>query len=208
MSEAQVGAAQPRDVERPKDPRFEAAAREGDGDTGREMLAHAAMGAKLSETEESSALGWLLGNPRPMIYGVPVDFDTPDGMRKITFVIQAQDGHALDEIERRHTNEASGLVDAPSVNSEMVWKATLAIEDATGRETTLDSEEFLTFPTTDERGDKTTMKIADPRIALERRFRTQMGLLTGVASEVRRISGYTRDRVGSAQRRLVDASGN
>jgi hypothetical protein len=82
--------------------------------------------------------------------------------------------------------------------------------DATeGRKVDPRSEEFRTMQVRRvDTGEETTITHASPEEALEAQFRTQLGLLAGVAREVRRVSGFDPAKVGQAQRRLVEAAGN
>lgn len=190
-----------------KDPRFRAAKAAGAGDRGREMLEHVVQGAELDDGEERSALDFLLGSPKAMEFDVEVQVDTDAGPKPLTFAIKAMDGRDLDAIEQRNRSQTTGLLNAIPANCEVVADATMRMVDHKGRVTDIRSDEFLTVMsrrTPDE--DPTPHKLASPAMALERRFRYQLGLITYVAAEIRRVSGYDSERVGPAQRKLVRAS--
>lgn len=165
---------------------------------------------ELTEENERDALDYLLAPKPPRLYGVTVQYDTEDGLRPLTFVIRGMDGRRLDAIEQAHVSEATGLIDRISADCHLVAEGTVYLEGAGGRKVELDSPEFLTIRRPRE-GHPETMeehRLSAPPDALEARFKTQLGLLSGVSRELRRISGYDPERVGVAQRRLVDAVGN
>lgn len=190
-----------------KDPRFVHARAVGAGDRGRELLEHAAMGAELDEDEEKAGLDYLLGNAKPTLHDVTVQIETPAGLKPVTFVVKQMDGRVLDEIESRNVDRAAGKLDKFSADTEVLARATVKIFDSTGREIDPRSEDFRRVkqrnPIT---GEEQLVVIGSTAQALERRFQTQLGLLSGVADQVRRVSGFDPDRVAKAQRRLVEAS--
>lgn len=186
------------------DPREQAARAAEEREPGAGLVTHIANGAKPDdEQEEIDALDYILGTPRPFEHTVPVDYETPAGMGKIVFVLRMLDSHKIDEIEQRHIT--AGNIDQIGADVELVAEATKYLTNPrTGKVTELTSAEFLTFP--DPKDAESTVQLASTHMALERRFYGQEGLLGGVAREVRRIAGFTPDRVGKAQRRLVAAS--
>lgn len=186
-----------------KDPRFQQARKEGLGERGREMVAHAAQGAELDAEEEGSALDWLLGASQPIVHDVPVQLETPKGLAKLTFVLKQMDTRKIDQIETRHVNQSTGRIDRLSADVDIVTDATIELRDASGRALKLSSDEFKTVQRPD--GGQ-PFKHASPAEALEERFRKQLGLIGGVAMEIRKMAGFEPERVGSAQRRLVEAS--
>lgn len=188
------------------DARFRAARAVSGGEPGREMLEHAAMGAELSEAEERSGLDWLLGDPQPTVHDVPVQFETPEGMVTITFVLNQLDARKIDELEQQHVNRGTGVVDQFSCDVVIVAEATRYLIDATGRQIAIASEEFRSVNQRMPNGEVKSVLLASGPMALERRFQKQLGLLGGVAREVRRAAGFDPERVGKAQRRLVEAS--
>lgn len=190
-----VAPAQPRavDAEERGDAAVEAFARDHEG---------------LTDDDERDALDFVLAPKPPRLYDVKVEYDTEAGRLPLTFVIRGMDGRRLDAIEQRHVSEATGKIDVISAECDIVSEATVYLEGGTGRQTKLDSDEFLTVrrPRQDGEGVE-EHKLASPAMALEARFKTQLGLVSGVAAQVRRISGYDAQRVGMAQRRIVAAVG-
>lgn len=169
---------------------------------------------ELTATNERDALDWLLGNQRPMEHYVDVRYDTPEGEQPLRLHIRAQDGKKLDAIEVAHTNQQTGVTDIAAVQADIVALACFRLGAGPGfaHEMSLASEEFRTvdMPDRDSEEPGATKKVllASPPEALRYRFRTQWGLMQGVAIQVRRISGYDPEKIGQAQRRLVDAAGN
>lgn len=194
--------------EQRRDPRFMAARAVANGERGREMLEHVRGGAELDESEELSALDWLLGTPRPIVHDIPVDLETESGMRKLTFVTGRIDPRKIDGIELRNVQQSTGRVDRITADCEIIAELCTEMFDATGKRVSLRSDEFLTVPgaARDHRGEPESLKLASPALALERRFGGQEGLLTLVAAEIRRLGGYDPQRLGTSQRRLVEAS--
>lgn len=192
--------------EQRNDPRFVEAVREGGGDPGRTNVAHAAQGAELTDGEERSALDWMLGGPVNMEHVIPADYETPAGMLKVKFVTRMLDSRVLDEIQQRHVNDTTGKLDKLSVDVEIVARATKYLTDPTGRQVPLDSEEYLTVRRKNSRGEEESVKLASPHDALEYHWKGQEGVLSGVSDQITKTAGYSLDRVGAAQRRLVDAA--
>jgi hypothetical protein len=196
-------------AEQPEDPRVEAAKVEGNGETGREMLAHVAMGATLDPDEEKSALDWLLGDPVQIPHEIPFTYETPKGLKDMKFIMLQSDPSAIDKIEQRHV--VGGTMDQAAADLEIVATLCDAIAEADDKDGSkaieLTSSKFRTMrlknTQTNEVEDHT---FADPMQALDARFRGQQGVLMGVAREVRRVAGYDSSRVGLVQRRLVQAS--
>lgn len=156
---------------------------------------------RLSPEDEHGALSFLLGARQPLLYDVRTTYATPTGDKPLTFVVKQMDGRKIDEIETRHRNQTSGLLDQLSADTELVANACVEIVDDTGERTSPVSEQFRTT-------NPQQPPLASTAQALEVRFREQMGVLSGVAREVRRVSGWAPDRVQTAERRLVEASGN
>lgn len=154
----------------------------------------AASGEQITGAEEMSGLDWLLGATTALEYDVPVDYDTPHGMTQLTFRIRQLDPGVIDTIDAEHRKGDGPFskLDVPAFNAALVEKGTLYIADATGKKTDPRSEQF--------RG-----QIPSPAIAMGLRFKNQGGLLEGVADQIRRVSGYSNDRVGTAQRAVVEA---
>lgn len=165
---------------------------------------------ELTAENERDALDYLLAPKPPRLYDVKVEYETDTGTEPLTFVVRAMDGRKIDSIEQRNVSESTGQLDAITANCEVVAEACECIESKGGRQVKLDSEEFLTLrvPKPDAPAETEPKRLASPAMALEARFRTQLGVIAGVAREVRRMSGYDPNRVGQAQRRLIEASGN
>lgn len=165
----------------------------------------------LTDEDERDALDFLLAPKPPRLYGVTVQYDTEKGTLPLTFVIRGTDGRRIDAIEQLHVSETTGKVDAISAECQLVAEATVFLEGRPGHHVKLDSDEYLTVrkpKPEDEGGGFETVRLASPADAIEARFRTQLGLIAGVANHIRRISGYDPTRVGNAQRRLAAAVGN
>jgi hypothetical protein len=189
-----------------KDPRFQAAKAAGGGETGREMLEHAAQGAELSQSEEKSALDWLLGTPKPIVHEIPLEIETDGGMRTVKFVSRRIDPRKIDAIEIRNIQQTTGRVDRLTSDCEIIAESCELLDDGK-RKVTLSSDEFCTVRLFNrDSGEIEPVKLASPAMALEKRFVGQEGALTLVAAEIRRLGGYDPQRLGNAQRRLVEAS--
>lgn len=188
------------------DPRFVAAKRAGQGERGREMLEHARQGAELNEEEEHSALDWLLGTPKPIMHEIPVDLETPRGMRRLTFVARRIDPRKIDAIEIRNVQQSTGRIDRITADAEIIAETCDVVEDGK-RTVRLNSEEFCTVLLRKrDTGEIEPVHFANPAEAIQRRFVGQEGLLTLIAAEIRRLGGYDAQRLGTSQRRLVEAS--
>lgn len=184
----------------------------GEDDTreGRAVEAFARGHEGLTEDDERDALDFLLAPKPQRQYGVKVAYDTEAGERPLIFVIRGVDGRRLDSIEQSARNETTGNLDVIGADCMVVAEGTAFLETPAGRRVELTSAEFLTVrrPAVENPAEMVEHKLASPAMALEARFRTQLGLISGVAREIRRVSGYDGSKVGAAQRRLVDAAGN
>lgn len=190
-----------------QDPRFAAAREASGGDYGREMLEHAAQGAQLDDAEERAGLEWLLGSPQPYVHEIPVDYETPDGMAKLTFVARTIDTRRIDKLEQSFVSDAArGRVDQISLDLAVVAEAVTEIVDSHGNRVDVTSEKFRTVQRRNERGEFEPHVLAATTDALEFRFKHQLGLMAGISQEIRRAAGFDPQRVGKAQRRLVEGS--
>lgn len=150
------------------------------------------------------AVAFLLGQQRPPRYKVKVEFATDEGDMPLWFLIHSLDAKRIDAVEKAHTDRDSpfGEMDELAVNAELIADALISFSDGEP-----DTPEF-------DEGDVTKLdeefrgELASNADALRARFHWQEGLLTGVAQQVRRISGWAPDRVGQAQRVLVEIAGN
>lgn len=191
----------------------EASPREVDPDLKGELAteAYARDHEGLTVENERDALDYVLAPKAPRLYEVPVQFDTEDGLKSLVFVIRGVDGRKLDAIEMECVSDATGRVDQVTADLRIVAELGCVQLEAGGRAVKLTSPEFRTVrrPKPDGAADEfETFEHASPVEALEARFKTQLGLVSGVARRVRMISGYDPERVGVARRRLVVASGN
>jgi hypothetical protein len=169
-----------------------------------ETLDRAVKGERLDFEEERGVLSFLLGAQKAPRYRVPVKFDTEVGMKELTWIIKALPAEKLDEIEKRNTKDTQPgrmpQMDDQRVAAETVVEATVTIRDPlTGDETNPREERFRRQPD--------GQIIEDPAEVLKQRFFFQSGTLAALVAEVRQISGWGPDRVGSAQRVIADAAG-
>lgn len=160
----------------------------------------------LTTENEVDALDHLLGARVARVYDVKVEYETPEGPARMNFVIKGYGGRKIDEIEVRN-RKPNGDFDQFTADAELVAAATVKIETGK-REVRVTDEEFLMMDIIGPDDQPMKRRVPSPALALEMRFADQLGLLSGVAREIRRVSGYDANRVGEAQRRLVVASGN
>lgn len=154
----------------------------------------AAAGEKLSVEQERSALDWFLGPTVVIEWDVTVQFETPAGMVPLIFHMHQVDSSRLQEIdeENRSGDGPFAKLDPLAFNAAVVAEATVYLTDHTGRKVTVDSEEF--------RG-----QIPSTPLAMQLRFKKQGGILEYLVERVREKAGFSPDRVGTAQRSLVEA---
>lgn len=156
-------------------------------------LERAAAG-EATRADEQGALDWLLGATTALEYDLPVDYDTPAGMKKLIFRIRQLDTGVIDAVdeENRKGDGPFSKLDVPAFNAALVTKATVYIMDEAGEKVAPTDARFLGG-------------VPAPHLAMALRFKNQGGLLEGIADQVRRVSGYSNDRVGTAQRAVVSA---
>ena len=162
-----------------------------------EPVKQAAVGAKVSPDDERTALDWFLEPQRPLRYRTEVQFDTPQGQKPLVMVLRSIPQAEMERIEARN-RKGEGIMaeyDDFQANVEIVGEALVMLETPTGQE----------IEPTDPRVLSGLPSVAE---AMKARFYYQPGLLAGVSSEVRRISGWGSDRVGRAERILTAAAGN
>lgn len=163
-----------------------------------EPVQRAALGKTqgIDPAQERSALDWFLEPQRALRYRVDVQFDTPRGPLPLTFVLRSIPQAEMERIETRNRKGEGMLAeyDDFQVNVEIVGEALVALEDGNRSLEPNDPAVLSGLPSVAE--------------AMKARFYYQPGLLAGVSSEVRRISGWGSDRVGRAERVLTAASGN
>jgi hypothetical protein len=171
----------------------------GIGEDAPEGLVRAAQGEDLNGAEERSALSYLLGATKRPSARVPIDFWTEQGMVQMYVVLKAVDGRRLEQIdaENRRGDGPFAKLDKTGFNVGVLMEAIERFENTDGSaQVKLTDEEFVGgIP-------------GGPAIALETRFKYQPGLLDSLVEKVNELSAFTQDRVGGAQRVLVDAAGN
>lgn len=144
---------------------------------------------EMTVREEKGALDYLLGATKPVEYDVPVKYDTPAGVKELTFHIRQLDGKAIIKMEDKHRKGSGPFAELDDImfNAEIVAAATLWLTDTSGRQVDPRSPDFI-----GELG-------FGPAEAMELRFKFQPGVLDGLAGQIRSISGYAPDRVGTAE---------
>jgi hypothetical protein len=162
----------------------------------------------LTDDDERDALDFLLAPKPARLYNVPTEYETERGTMRLLFVIRGMDGRRIDSIEQANVSDSTGKLDATTAACQLVAEGTAWLEGRPGHQVRMDSDEFLSLRVPDGEGGMKVTRLASPADALEARFKTQLGLVAGVARELRRIAGYDPSKVGSAQRRLADAVGN
>lgn len=189
-SAAEVGGASPSARKAP-----------GDGlpDGAPDALSAAAAGKEVDARGESEALDFLLGRTEPLVFDVPVKYDTRTGQKKLVFAVRQVDGSRILELEKENRKGDGPFAELDDVafNAALVAEACVAIEDpAAGVEVDPKSEDFIGGAP------------GGVAMAMQVRFKFQSGLLDGVAGQVRSVSGYNPTRVESANRSIRDAAGN
>lgn len=165
-----------------------------------ESLADAARGEEIDGKDEYQALDFVLGPTTPLEFDIDAKVETPKGLRKLTFHVRQLENVASIEAEyRKDTGDPFAAVDLEGLNAAIVARATLYIQDASGRKIKPTDAAFLG------EGDEV---IPDPDIAMKVRFKYQPGILSGIAREVRQVGGWGGDRVESAERSIREAVGN
>jgi hypothetical protein len=158
-----------------------------------DVIRDAAEGKEITQAQEREGLDWLLGPTVALEYDVTVQYETPVGMTPLVFRLRQVDGTKLDEIdaECRSGDGPFAKLDTAEFNARVVEETTVTITDLRGRSVSPKSSEF--------RGG-----VPSTTMAIKLRFGKQAGLLEGLVERVREKAGYGTDRVGTAQRALVD----
>lgn len=170
-----------------------------DQDQTPEVVRRAAAGEEeLSVQDETDVLDFLLGATQVLEYDVDVRLETDAGTRVAIFHFKQLDGSRLSEIEEenRSGDGPFSRLDAKAYNSQVVHEATVWIGTPGGRKVDIRSQKWVGSHPLGSLG------------ALRTRFKMQSGIFDGIAAEVTRVSGYSSDRVGTAQRVHVAAAGN
>lgn len=158
--------------------------------------AAAVVGAdNVTAEQERGALEYLLGPTVPLVYDVTVKYETVVGILPLVVRFRQQDPMTLQQHDDDNRDKSGpfGKLDQIGFNAAVCAGAIMSMRDSTGRTVPLDSEEF--------RGGMP----GGTQLALTTRFKFQGGLLEFVAEEIKRVSGYAADRVGTAQRVHVEA---
>jgi hypothetical protein len=168
----------------------------GSGTVSRSLrrLGLAAEGNQLSDREERSALDWFLGATKALEFDVPVEWDTPDGTKRLIFHMRQVDEKRLEELDsaNRQGDPSAPFrkLDVGGFNAAVIAEALQYVSDEGGQQRTPDEV----------RGGAPSLEMALPI-----RFKYQPGLLEGLAERVREKAGFTADRVGTASRSVVEA---
>lgn len=146
---------------------------------------------------ETDALDWLLGATKRPQYTLPFHYETPAGRtERLIFRFAGMDARRIEEIDaaNRQGDGPFAKLDATAFNAQVAAESVIAIlNPATGKEVT--AEEFVG-------------EAPAPAIGWEMRFKYQPGILDGLVGQIREKAGFNADRVGNAQRSLVEAAGN
>jgi hypothetical protein len=143
---------------------------------------------------ERSALDWLLGATVQLPYTVSVKYDTPAGLKELIFGLHQVDDKRLQDLdqENRLGDPPFQKLDVGGFNAAAVAEACDYILDPdTGKQIDPKTEEF--------RGG-----VPSTPIAFRIRFKNQPGLLEALAERIREKAGYGSERVGAAQRSVVE----
>jgi hypothetical protein len=152
-------------------------------------------GGEMTLGTEHSVIHWLLQPQQAPRYDVPVKFETPEGTLELTFRLRSIAGDKLDGIERQYMNEDPTKVDDMGLAAALIAASTEYVMDPkTGTRLELSDPKFV-------------LGIGSVAEAIRARFHFQSGVLVNLANEVRRVSGWSPDRVGRASRVLVDLTG-
>ena len=147
--------------------------------------------------KEISALDYLLGTVKPVKFTVKARLDTARGRAELTFHCHQIDGDRIITLEDQYKKGGGPFAELDDVrlNAAIAYEATDRLTDSSGREVDVQGGEFAG-------------EMVDPRIALEKRFQFQPGVLAGVAAQVRQMAGYSGDRVEAAEVAIETAVSN
>lgn len=167
-------------------------------DAGSTQLGNAAAervraGREITAREEMSALDFLLGETIALEYDVTVQLETPGGLRPLTVHFRQLDPSRFDahDTANRKGDGPFAKLDVAAFSAAVCAEAIVYLEEGERRVNLRDGDFRGGHP-------------GGAQHALSTRFRFQGGLLEGIAEEVKRVSGYGPDRVGTAQRSLVE----
>ena len=145
--------------------------------------------------KEAGALDFMLSNPSPAPFKVDALVDTPEGLKKLTFHMHQLDGARIEKLENEHSSGVGpfATVDRSRLNAAKIAEATDKMVDANGKELVPTDADFL-------------RDAISPAVAFERMFKLQPGVADQLAEQIDRMAGMTRDRVGMAEREMVNAT--
>lgn len=160
-----------------------------------DALVKAQAGEMLTNGEEKTGLDWFLGQTHRLAYWIDLQFETPDGMRPIRFHFHALDPSKFDELDasnRRGDGPFAKLDQYLFAVDVLVEAATHVSDVEDKRLVEIRSQEFMGG-------------IPSPQLAMITRFKGQGGLVESMVEEIRKVSGYNQERIGSAHRSVVEA---
>jgi len=148
----------------------------------------------MTVAEEESALDFLLGETRALEFTLKASIETPSGLKPLTVHFRQQDGSVLDRIdaENRTGEGPFAKLDVQGFNAGVFAAAVFALSDDR-RTVQLDDPAFI--------GGHPMGKLG----AVQARFKFEAGVVDSIVQRVREVSGWSPDRVGTPQRRLVEA---
>jgi hypothetical protein len=174
----------------------------GVDDDAPEGVHRAAAGGSVTDAEEYGALDWYLGATQRPVAEVPFQFWTPKGEKKMTVKLRALDGARIQQIDTEHRNGSGpfATLDKVGFAAQLFAESAELLYDEKGNSIDLTSEEGRARYVGGAPGGMKT--------AVQLRFKYQEGILESLGDRVQDLSGYSTDRVGAAQRVLVDTAGN
>ena len=155
----------------------------------------ARVSGEMTNREEMDVLDFLLGPTVALEYDLPVKVETPEGVRSLIVHFRQLDPSTMEahDAEYRKGDGPFAKLDVPAFNAAVCADAIIWVGNEAGVKVEIRSERF--------RGGMP----GGPALALQTRFKFQGGLLDGIVEEVKRVSGYSPDRIGTAQRAVVEA---
>jgi hypothetical protein len=162
-------------------------------------LENAAAGKDVGDDGEKKVLDYLLGKTyRPKGF-VDVKLDTEAGLLPLRVFLRALPETRLDEIDaaNREGDGPFSKLDVAGFNAAVLAEAIESFGDPNDADAKVspDDESFV--------GQGLNVEVA-----ISGRLRYQPGIMQGLVEEVRKLSGYAPERVGTAQRIIQTAVGN
>lgn len=160
----------------------------------------AAGGKDVGDAGEKRVLDYLLGKTFRPKHFVDIKLETEAGLLPLRVFLRALDETKFDEIDaaNREGEGPFSKLDVGGFNAGVLAEAIESFgdpNDPEGPRVKPDDAEF--------RG-----QVPNVETAIAGRFKYQPGLTNGLVDEVRKISAYAPDRVGTAQRIIQSAVGN